>query len=74
MDDYFEDGEFMDDDFQPDEFDGLDEDFGEPSDHADPSYDDVPDCIDWDDFTLGMGLGQELAHGERRTKRRDEDL
>jgi len=58
---------------KPDDFDGIDEDFGEPSNHAYPNPDDCPHGFDLDEFTLGMGLGQELAYGERRRRRKDDD-
>jgi len=53
-------------------FEGDDDDFGPTSIDAGPNHDDCAGRIDWDDFTLGMGLGQELAYGERR-KKRDQD-
>lgn len=66
-DDDFEDFEDGDADFE-----GVDDDFGLPSTDAGPNHDDCSDGIDWHDFTLGVGLGQELAYGERR-RRRDQD-
>jgi hypothetical protein len=76
MNDYFDDydeDDFMDDDCQSDEYDGVDDDFGKTSNHAEPNNDDVPDGFDWGDFSLGMGLGYELGYGERRRKRRDDE-
>ncbi len=66
------DNDFEDFEDEDDEFDGVDDDFGPPSIDAGPNHDDCTGGIDWDDFTLGLGLAQELAHGERR-RRRDQD-
>jgi hypothetical protein len=75
FEDNFEDSDFDEGDYEGDEFDGVDDDFGETSNHAEPDYDDVPDGFDWEDyFTLGMGLGYELGYGDRRRKRRDDDV
>jgi hypothetical protein len=73
MDDFFDDNDFDEGDYQDDEFDGVDDDFGELLTNAEPDHDDSPDGFDWEDFTLGMGLGQELGYGERRRRRRDDD-
>lgn len=70
-DDSFDDYDDLDDGFEGDDFEN-DNDFGPPSTDTEPSHDDY-DGIDWLDFTLGMGLGQELAYGERRKRRRDMD-
>jgi len=78
FDDCFDDGDnntgdFEGEEYEDDEFEGIDDDFGPPSISAGSNTDDCADGIDWQDFTLGMGLGQELAYGERRRKRCDDD-
>jgi len=67
------DNDFDGFDDEGEELEGVDDDFGPPSINAVPNHDDCQKGIDWDDFTLGMGLGQELAYGERRKRRRDQD-
>ena len=83
MDDFFDDIDFDcdefddgDDDFEEDEFDPEEADqWKERNGDATPNMDDRPDNpdgINWHDFTLGAGLGYEMAYGERRRRRRDD--
>lgn len=81
MDDFFDDIDFDhdefedgDDDFESDEFDPEEADmWKERADYDGPNIDDRPDGINWHDFTLGVGLGYEMGHGERKRRRRRDD-
>lgn len=62
MDDFFDDYDDFDDGFDDD---GWEDETEEPEPSIDDAEPENDDGMDWDAFTLGVGLGIEMGYRER---------
>jgi len=62
------DNDFEDNDYEAEECDCDDDDFGTTSNDAGSNPDDCPKSMDWDDFIMSLGIGYEMGLEERRKR------